>query len=98
MSNFEESLGRLEALTQDIKRGDITLEEALKDFEEGIKLARGMEKELDAMESRIQTLMNGPETDAEEPQKKTHRKAEPRNAPALELFDGSTEINGTRNA
>ena len=44
MTNFEENLARLEKLTADIKRSDISLEDALKDFEEGIKLARGMEK------------------------------------------------------
>ena len=38
MNTFEEKLRKLEQLTQDIKRSDISLEDALKDFEEGIKL------------------------------------------------------------
>ena len=40
MATFEENLQRLEQLTGDIKRSDISLEDALKDFEEGIKLAK----------------------------------------------------------
>lgn len=60
MNNFEENLAKLEQLTNDIKKSDITLEEALKDFEEGIRLARGMEKEIDKIEGKIQILMNQP--------------------------------------
>lgn len=60
MNNFEENLAKLEQLTNDIKKSDITLEEALKDFEEGIRLARGMEKEIDKIEGKIQQLMNNP--------------------------------------
>ena len=41
MNTFEEKLAKLEKLTGDIKRSDISLEDALKDFEEGIKLAAG---------------------------------------------------------
>ena len=41
---FEENLAKLESLTNDIKRTDISLEDALKDFEEGIKLAKSKEK------------------------------------------------------
>lgn len=60
MNSFEENLKKLEQLTSDIKRNDISLEDALKDFEEGIKLANGMEKELEKMEGKIQILMNEP--------------------------------------
>ena len=58
MNTFEQNLEKLEKLTNDIKRSDISLEDALKDFEEGIKLAAGMEKELDKIEGKIQILMN----------------------------------------
>ncbi|MBQ1972020.1 MAG: exodeoxyribonuclease VII small subunit, partial [Treponema sp.] len=40
MNNFEQNLEKLEQLTNNIKRSDISLEEALKNFEEGIKLAK----------------------------------------------------------
>lgn len=58
MTNFEEKLEKLEELSQNIKQSDISVEDALKNFEEGIKLAKSLEKELDAMEGKIQILMN----------------------------------------
>ena len=65
MANFEENLSKLESLTQDIKRSDISLEDALKDFEEGIKLAKSLEKEIDKIEGKIQILMNQPVQEAD---------------------------------
>ena len=62
MTNFEEKLEKLEKLSENIKQSDISLEDALKNFEEGIKLAKTLEKELDKMEGKIQILMNGEET------------------------------------
>ena len=53
MNTFEENLKKLEELTIDIKRPDISLEDALKDFEQGISLAKGMEKQLDQIEGKI---------------------------------------------
>ena len=86
MDSFEEKLAKLEKLTSDIKRSDISLEDALKDFEEGIKLADGMEKELDKIEGKIQILMNEPV-----PMEKD-------NPPQMELFDGADEMTGTAGA
>ncbi len=80
MKNFEERLQRLEQIGSDIKRSDITLEEALKYFQEGITLARGMEKELDKIEGKIQILMNQPDPAA---------KNGP--APELDLFSSAGE-------
>ena len=109
MTNFEEKLRRLEELANDIKQSDITLENALKDFEEGIKLAKGMEKELDSIENKIQILMNTPDVDtnieekdesaedAKAPKKKA-AKSKAAQGPVLDFFDSSSELNGTRNA
>ncbi len=83
-NSFESNLEKLEKLTTDIKRSDISLEEALKDFEEGIKLASGMEKQLDEIEGKIQILMN-------EPQPMTLE-----NPPQMDLFNDDTQVNGTR--
>jgi exodeoxyribonuclease VII small subunit len=74
MKNFEERLERLEDLGEKIRKPDIPLDEALKAFEEGIKLARTLEKDLEKVESRIELLMNDSEDPAEE-------------SPELELFD-----------
>ena len=81
---FEENLAKLEKLTSDIKRSDISLEEALKDFEEGIKLASGMEKQLDEIEGKIQILMNEPSPMSKD------------NPPQLDMFSDEGEENGTR--
>lgn len=57
---FEENMRRLEELSDKIRRPDIGIEDALATFEEGIKLARTLEKELDRMEGRVQALVNSP--------------------------------------
>ncbi|GHV14018.1 exodeoxyribonuclease 7 small subunit [Spirochaetia bacterium] len=64
MKNFEERLERLETLGEKIRKTDIPLDEALKAFEEGIKLARTLEKDLEKVESRIEVLMNSTEAGA----------------------------------
>ena len=84
MNTFEKNLEKLEQLTSDIKRSDISLEDALKDFEEGIKLASGMEKQLDEIEGKIQILMNAPEPMSKD------------NPPQFDLFTDDGEVNGTR--
>ena len=84
MNTFEENLARLEQLTADIKRSDISLEDALKDFEEGIKLAAGMEKQLDGIEGKVQILMNEPNPMNQD------------NPPQTEEFSEQGEVNGTR--
>jgi exodeoxyribonuclease VII small subunit len=61
MKNFEERLERLEELGEKIRKPEIPLDDALKAFEEGIKLARALEKDLEKIENRIEILMNGPE-------------------------------------
>jgi len=71
--NFEERLERLEALGERIRKTDIPLDEALKAFEEGIKLARTLEKDLEKIDSRIELLMNSAEDEADD-------------SPELELF------------
>ena len=64
MKNFEKNLERLEEITEKIKSKEISLEEALSSFEEGIALAKGMEKEIDRIEGKIQILMNQPAPDS----------------------------------
>ncbi|MDR0784878.1 MAG: exodeoxyribonuclease VII small subunit [Treponema sp.] len=61
MKNFEERLARLESLGEQIRKPDVPLDEALTAFEEGVKIARTLEKDLEKVESRIEALMNAPE-------------------------------------
>jgi len=74
MKNFEERLERLEVLGEKIRKTDIPLDEAIKAFEEGIKLARTLELDLEKIENRIEILMNNAQAPADEP-------------PELELFN-----------
>ena len=61
---FEERLERLEELGDEIRKNDVPLDDAIKAFEEGIKLARALENDLEKIESRIEILMNGAEASA----------------------------------
>jgi len=74
MKNFEERLRRLEILGDQIRKTDIPLDEALAAFEEGIRLARALESDLEKIENRIEILMNSTEVPLDE-------------SPDLELFD-----------
>ncbi|MDR2803108.1 MAG: exodeoxyribonuclease VII small subunit [Treponema sp.] len=75
MKNFEARLEHLEKLGEQVRKSDIPLNEALAAFEEGIKLARSLEKELEKIEGRIEILVN---SDSEDDGGK----------PELELFNG----------
>ena len=63
---FETRLERLETISDAMRRGDLGLEEATQLFEEGINLARGLEKDLARVERRIEILVNEP-ADGEKP-------------------------------
>ncbi len=54
---FEEALERLEEILKRMEAGDMTLEESLKAFEEGIKLARICAGRLDEAERRVEVLL-----------------------------------------
>ena len=66
--DFEKRLRRLEEISSSLKDGDLPLEEALKKFEEGVRLAKALEKELSRTERRIEILVNNPEADEEKPE------------------------------
>jgi len=68
MKKFDERLDRLEELSESIKDGNIPLEDAMKLFEEGIKLAKGLEKELDKIERKVEILVNQPEKEEDTPE------------------------------
>jgi exodeoxyribonuclease VII small subunit len=56
---FEEALLKLEDLVRKMEGGDLSLEESLKAFEEGIRLARFCTKKLDEAERRVEILLKG---------------------------------------
>jgi len=55
--SFEESLRKLEAIVEQLEKGDLPLEESIKLFEEGIGLSATCQKELDAAEGKVQLLV-----------------------------------------
>jgi exodeoxyribonuclease VII small subunit len=59
MAGFEEHLTQLETVVQQLERGDLTLEESVRLFEEGTKLSQACKMELEQAEGRIQVLMDG---------------------------------------
>jgi len=54
---FEDALGRLEEIVQELESGDLPLEQSLKMFEEGVKLSRICHKRLEDAERRVEILL-----------------------------------------
>lgn len=54
---FEKSLAKLETLVQRMEQGDLTLEESVQTFEEGIKLTRECQQALAAAEQKVKLLI-----------------------------------------
>jgi exodeoxyribonuclease VII small subunit len=54
---FESALARLEQLTEELDNGDITLENSLKKFEEGIKLANFCSQQLAEAKAKVELLL-----------------------------------------
>jgi exodeoxyribonuclease VII small subunit len=55
--NFETSLASLEQIVRELERGDLPLEDSLKLFENGVRLARECQDRLNQAERRIEVLM-----------------------------------------
>ena len=56
--DFEKSMGDLESLVEAMESDELTLEESLKHFEQGIKQVRACQKALDEAEQKVKILMN----------------------------------------
>jgi len=54
--NFEQAMQELEALVERMEKGDLTLEESLKDFERGVALTRICQSALRDAEQKVQML------------------------------------------
>lgn len=59
---FEDNLNRLEAIVKKMESGELSLEDSLKTFEEGIKLYRLCAQKLDEAERRVEILLKQGET------------------------------------
>lgn len=56
-ATFEQALEELEELVERLEAGDLPLEEALADFERGVKLTRECQQKLASAEQKVKVLM-----------------------------------------
>ncbi|WP_144209840.1 exodeoxyribonuclease VII small subunit [Shewanella donghaensis] len=61
--SFEESLEELENIVADLEQGEVTLDNALKQFERGIKLVRQSQSKLEQAQQKVSILLNEDDTD-----------------------------------
>jgi exodeoxyribonuclease VII small subunit len=58
MASFEEQLTALESVVERLEQGELSLEESVRLFEEGMKLSDACKKELEVAEGKIQMLVD----------------------------------------
>ncbi|OPY92253.1 MAG: Exodeoxyribonuclease 7 small subunit [Syntrophaceae bacterium PtaU1.Bin231] len=54
---FEDALAKLEEIVKKMESGDLSLEDSLKSFEEGIRLVRVCSRKLDEAQRRVELLL-----------------------------------------
>ena len=65
--NFEDALENLAELVEAMEEGELSLEESLKAFEQGIKLTRECQVALENAEQKVQLLVNSDDIPEAEP-------------------------------
>ncbi len=55
---FEKKLTRLEEIVEKMESGDLALDDSLKLFEEGVKLSRECNQQLDRAEQKVKILLD----------------------------------------
>ncbi|MEA4858977.1 Exodeoxyribonuclease 7 small subunit [bioreactor metagenome] len=63
--SFETDVSRIEEIAQKLNASDITLEQSLELFEEGMRLAKQLEKALEEAKRKVEIVL-GEETDTVE--------------------------------
>jgi exodeoxyribonuclease VII small subunit len=56
--DFESKLNRLEDIVEKMEAGDMALEDSLKAFEEGVRLVRECQVQLNSAEQKVKLLLN----------------------------------------
>jgi len=54
---FEEALKKLEKIVEDLERGDLSLDDALKKYQDGIELSRLCAQRLDSAKKKIDIVV-----------------------------------------
>jgi len=57
LPKFEECLQRLEKIVDELEKGNVPLEQAIKLFEEGVRLSSSCRQELEAAEGKVEILL-----------------------------------------
>ncbi|PIW59524.1 exodeoxyribonuclease VII small subunit [Shewanella sp. CG12_big_fil_rev_8_21_14_0_65_47_15] len=55
--SFEESLAELERIVAELEQGDVSLDDALKQFERGINLVRNSQAKLEQAQQKVAILL-----------------------------------------
>ena len=58
MASFEEQLTALEKVVERLERGELSLDESVRLFEEGMKLSEACKVQLESAEGKIQVLVD----------------------------------------
>ena len=58
MDNFENKMGELEKVVNELEKGDLNLDDSVSKFEYGIKLSKECNKILEDAEKKITVLLN----------------------------------------
>ena len=58
---FESAMKRLESIVHELESGDLSLDEALKRFQEGFKLSKFCSSKLDETEKKVSVLLKDEE-------------------------------------
>lgn len=90
-NTFEQRLHRLEEIANQLRNGDVPIDDATRLFEEGLALSKELQSELSTLEQRIEILTNPPETTDAPPERPgtDHNEANSPapDAPEFTLFD-----------
>ena len=58
---FESAMERLESIVNELESGDLNLDEAMKKFQEGVKLSKFCSNKLDETEKKVSILLKDEE-------------------------------------
>lgn len=58
---FEESMEKLEEIANELEKNDLSLDESIKKFEEGMKISKHCKDIIDKAEKKITILVDGKE-------------------------------------
>lgn len=62
-NNFEQQLNELEQIVTSLENGNVPLEDALKQFQEGVKISRNLDKKLTEAEETVAKLIDSDGTE-----------------------------------